>query len=84
VITNADARMRAVLDDLGTSVEDGDGKPLQLDPILISEEVGVEKPSPRIYAMACEAAGVTLEETLHVGDELEAYVCPSFEFLDCS
>ncbi|EMD37729.1 hypothetical protein CERSUDRAFT_114362 [Gelatoporia subvermispora B] len=64
LISNTDARMRAVLEDLGVL-------PL-LDPVLLSEEEGVEKPSREIYLRACARAGVRPEEVVHVGDELAA------------
>lgn len=42
--------------------------------ILISgdERVAVRKPNPRIFRLACEALGTRPEETLMVGDNLEA------------
>jgi HAD superfamily hydrolase (TIGR01549 family) len=43
-----------------------------LNPILISEQEGIEKPLPEIFMRACIRAGVETSETLHVGDELEA------------
>ena len=43
-----------------------------LDPVLLSEEQGVEKPSAEIFQRACNIAGVQLGEVLHVGDELKA------------
>lgn len=42
--------------------------------ILVSELLGIEKPSPRIFERACELAGVKLGEGLHVGDEVDACV----------
>ena len=39
-----------------------------LDPILISEAAGMEKPDERIFAMALETLGVTASETWFVGD----------------
>jgi FMN phosphatase YigB (HAD superfamily) len=66
--------MRAVFDSLGSSTEDGDGQPLRIEPLLISEELDAEKPSSKIFEEAYRLAGVGAQETLHVGDELEAYV----------
>jgi len=43
-----------------------------LNPVLISEREGIEKPMPEIFMRACSQVGVKPEETLHVGDELEA------------
>jgi HAD superfamily hydrolase (TIGR01549 family) len=45
-----------------------------LDPILISETEGIEKPSSEIFLRACIRAGVRPDEVLHVGDELETQV----------
>ncbi|KAI0081274.1 HAD hydrolase subfamily IA REG-2-like protein [Panus rudis PR-1116 ss-1] len=64
LVSNTDARMRAVLEDLDIMK--------YLDPFLISEAEGVEKPSAEIYARACSRAGVNGSEVIHVGDELEA------------
>ncbi|OCH88267.1 HAD hydrolase subfamily IA REG-2-like protein [Obba rivulosa] len=64
LISNTDARMRAVLEDLEVLS--------LLDPVLLSEEEGVEKPSRELYLRACTRAGVKPEETLHVGDEMGA------------
>ena len=54
----------AILDDLDVSK--------YLDPILVSEIQGVEKPNPEIYARAGHLGGEAREVILHVGDELEA------------
>jgi HAD superfamily hydrolase (TIGR01549 family) len=64
VITNADARIISVLDSLSLTHV--------LDPVLVSEQEGVEKPAKEIFMRVCERVGVGAEETLHVGDELEA------------
>ena len=58
----------AVLEDLGVLS--------LLDPVLLSEEQGVEKPSAEMYRRAGERADVTAGEIVHVGDELKAYVLP--------
>ncbi|RDX50118.1 HAD hydrolase subfamily IA REG-2-like protein [Lentinus brumalis] len=63
IISNTDARMRAVIEDL-------DVMPY-LDTVLLSEEEGVEKPACAIFQRACERLGIKPEETLHVGDELD-------------
>ncbi|OJT09284.1 hypothetical protein TRAPUB_14281 [Trametes pubescens] len=39
--------------------------------MLLSEEEGVEKPSPEIFRRAYERLGVAPNETVHVGDELD-------------
>ncbi|KAI0633338.1 HAD hydrolase subfamily IA REG-2-like protein [Trametes polyzona] len=63
LISNTDARMREVIEDLQLI-------PL-LDTVLLSEEQGIEKPSPEIFKKACTQLGVKPEGTVHVGDELE-------------
>ncbi|MNC13513.1 Pyrimidine 5'-nucleotidase YjjG [compost metagenome] len=40
----------------------------ELDVIVISSEVGVEKPEPAIFTYALQKAGVTPQESLYVGD----------------
>jgi len=64
LISNTDARMRAVLTDLDVS--------RYLDFALLSEEEGVEKPSSEIFHSACAKVGVKPEEAVHVGDELKS------------
>ncbi|MFB9993082.1 HAD family hydrolase [Deinococcus oregonensis] len=39
-----------------------------IDDVVISEEVGLSKPDPRIYTLALERLGVTAAETWFVGD----------------
>ncbi|EPQ57694.1 hypothetical protein GLOTRDRAFT_38464 [Gloeophyllum trabeum ATCC 11539] len=63
LVSNADSRMRLVLDDLSLSPH--------LTEILISEEEGIEKPAKEIFARACQRVGVGLDEAVHVGDELD-------------
>lgn len=38
------------------------------DPVIVSTEVGLEKPNPAIFRLALEQAGLHAEETLYVGD----------------
>ena len=38
---------------------------------LSAHEVGMAKPDPRIFALACEKADVQPEQILHIGDNLE-------------
>ena len=46
-----------------------------LNPIVLSEEMGVEKPSPEIFLRACREPDsnhmLKPEECVHVGDELD-------------
>jgi len=75
VVSNADSRLRAVLRDLDF--------PSSLDPIVVSEEEGFEKPSPEIFFRAITQVNQKIErqgripikpeECLHVGDELDDY-----------
>ena len=44
-----------------------------LDPVLVSEKEGIEKPSRDIFIRACERAGVEPRNAIHVGDELIWY-----------
>lgn len=72
IVSNGDSRIRAVLQDLSF--------PKEVQPILLSEEEGVEKPSREIFiralervnAMGSEKAAILPEHCLHVGDELKA------------
>ena len=38
------------------------------DDVIFSYEVGVAKPNPEIYRMACDRLGVTPQESLFIGD----------------
>lgn len=40
----------------------------ELDEIIISSEVGIEKPEPEIFRIAMAKAGVTADQSLYVGD----------------
>ncbi|HLY75376.1 MAG TPA: HAD-IA family hydrolase [Planctomycetota bacterium] len=60
VISNWDTRLRTISDGLGlTSL---------VDFLIISAEAGVRKPSPGIFRLALEKAGVLPEDAIHVGD----------------
>lgn len=60
IISNWDSRLVGLLGGLGF----GD----VLDDIVSSADVGVHKPDPRIFELACERIGVWPEEAAHVGD----------------
>jgi|ERR1051326_3196217 putative hydrolase of the HAD superfamily len=62
IISNWDVRLRRLLEGMGVIS--------LFDAVLISTEVGVEKPDPRIFQFACEQLGVQPGEALHVGDNL--------------
>jgi putative hydrolase of the HAD superfamily len=63
LISNWDHRLHVIL--RGLDLE------RRLDPILISCDVGVEKPDPAIYRSALQSAGVRPDEALMVGDSPE-------------
>ncbi|MBS7566585.1 YjjG family noncanonical pyrimidine nucleotidase [Mucilaginibacter sp. Bleaf8] len=50
------------------------------DNIIISEEVGVNKPHPNIFKHALELAGAVKEESLMIGDSLEADIYGALNF----
>ncbi|MFC4599849.1 HAD family hydrolase [Cohnella hongkongensis] len=60
LISNWDGSAREVLALNGLDEE--------LDDILISSEVGIEKPSPDIFRMALARGGVSASEALYIGD----------------
>lgn len=64
VVSNFDSRLRAILSGLGIAD--------YFDDVVISSEVGADKPSPRIFSEALMRACVQAGEVLHVGDEPEA------------
>lgn len=64
VISNFDGRLREILALLGIA-EFFDG-------LILSSEVGAEKPSPHIFGEAVRRFGIAPDEALHVGDEREA------------
>ncbi|MGB8167575.1 MAG: HAD-IA family hydrolase [Chthoniobacteraceae bacterium] len=61
VITNFDGRFRAIADQLGIA--------RHFRHIIISSEVGADKPAPLIFERALTIAGVAAGEALHVGDD---------------
>lgn len=60
VISNWDRRLSGLLHSLGVGE--------RLDVLISSAEVGLRKPDPRIFELACERMGVLPEEAAHVGD----------------
>lgn len=60
LISNWDGSARQVLKNVGLYDF--------FDDVLISSEVGISKPDPRIFEMAIERLGVSAEESLYVGD----------------
>jgi len=63
LVSNADIRMKNIMVDLGLAK--------YLDPILISEQEGIEKPTLSIWEHACSRGNASPKETVHVGDEME-------------
>ncbi len=66
LISNWDKRLTGLMEGMGIS-------PL-LDTIVSSAEVGLHKPDPRIFELACERLGVRPDECAHVGDHQYADV----------
>ena len=64
VLSNFDRRLHRILD--------GHGLGSWFESMIISSEVGVSKPHPRIFDVALRAARVPPGSCLHVGDELKA------------
>jgi putative hydrolase of the HAD superfamily len=60
VISNWDSRLEELLNGLGLSA--------MLDGIVSSADVGLHKPDPRIFQLACAKLGVEPEDAVHVGD----------------
>lgn len=60
VVSNWDERLPALLAELGIAE--------RFTAIVVSVEVGVEKPHPAIFAAAAERLGVDPERIVHVGD----------------
>ena len=64
VISNFDSRLRTILAHLGVAEF--------FDDIVISSEVGADKPSAKIFSAALARADIAASEALHIGDEPEA------------
>jgi putative hydrolase of the HAD superfamily len=60
VISNWDQRLESVLEGLGLGA--------MLDAVVSSAAVGLHKPDPRIFELACERVGVEPGAAVHVGD----------------
>ena len=63
VLSNWDSRLRSMLEDLGLA--------RAFDFLVISCDVGVEKPHPDIFLAALDRAGTSPAQTLVVGDSYE-------------
>lgn len=64
VISNFDSRLREILPQLGIAEF--------FEDMVVSSEVGAEKPSPHIFSEALRRLRIQPGEALHVGDEPEA------------
>ncbi len=60
VISNWDSRLESVLDGLGLTP--------YLDTVVCSAAVGLHKPDPRIFDLACARLDVLPEHCVHIGD----------------
>jgi putative hydrolase of the HAD superfamily len=66
VISNWDRRLAGLLEGLGlTDI---------VEVVVSSADVGLRKPDPRIFEMACERLGVQAGRSAHVGDHIYADV----------
>lgn len=63
LLTNWDSRVRRVLAETGVGED--------LDAIIVSSDVGAEKPDRAIFAAAERALGLAPDALLHVGDSLQ-------------
>ena len=61
VVSNFDGRLRPILEQLGLSK--------YFSAVVISSEVGADKPDLLIYLRALELSGASPNEALHVGDD---------------
>ena len=66
IISNWDARLEGILEGLGLGS--------LIDTVVSSAAVGLHKPDPRIFELACERLGVAAERCAHVGDHYYADV----------
>ena len=60
VVSNANGTLRAHMDRLGLSES--------VQCVLDSQDLGVEKPDPRLFEIALERSGAERDSTIHVGD----------------
>ncbi|MBW3628798.1 MAG: HAD-IA family hydrolase [Gemmatimonadetes bacterium] len=63
VISNSDGRIESLLDSVGLLS--------QFEFVIDSQLVGVEKPDPKIFQMACQRLGLRPDEVMYVGDIYE-------------
>lgn len=63
IVSNFDRRLYSILETLGVLT--------QFEHVIISSEVGADKPSPRIFEEVLRRFDLNPKEVLHVGDEEE-------------
>lgn len=66
VVSNWDSRLLPICDHLGLTE--------QMEFVIASALVGVEKPDRRIFQMALSRIGISSDRAIHVGDDFEADV----------
>lgn len=64
IISNWDRRLNSLIEGVGIGE--------YLSTVVSSAEVGLHKPDPRIFELACERLGVAPQEAAHVGDHYYA------------
>jgi putative hydrolase of the HAD superfamily len=69
LVSNSDNILEAELRDLGIC-QVGPGAGAEVDAIIVSDVVGVEKPDHRIFEMALRTLGVQPSDAIHVGDSV--------------
>lgn len=69
VISNVDERLEKILEDLKLRSF--------FNFVICSSVVGLSKPSPKIFRLALSKSGVTAEETLHIGDDVDLDYWPA-------
>lgn len=67
IVSNSDGTVEQSLADTGIC-QAGPGRGTQLEVILDSQVVGVEKPDPKIFRIALERLGIPPDQAVHVGD----------------
>ena len=63
VVSNFDGRLRMIFEHLAISK--------YFKPVLLSSELGADKPDPLIFRRALEVTGFAADEVLHAGDDPE-------------
>ncbi len=73
IVSNADGTVEAALREFGIC-QVGPGPGVEVGVILDSQVVGLEKPDPRIFALALDTLGIAAAQAVHVGDSCRADV----------